>query len=347
MYHIIEYENIDKNNIDGNYCLIDVRSPGEYRLYTIPDSINIPIFDDEERKMVGTAYVQEGAEVAKKLGIQIVSKKLPDMYDKIYNLSRKYKNLIFFCARGGLRSGSLVALLVSLGINAMKLNGGYKRYRKYIIKALPESVKGVQFIVLYGNTGVGKTEVLKALREEGMDILDLEACANHRGSFFGSVGLREQNSQKMFESLLYKSLKSRKSNIVFVEGESRKIGKIVIPDYIFNAILEGIHINISASLETRINNIYRDYVRNNDSEIISALELLRKHLGDRNIEYYKELIYQSQHRKVIEELMVKYYDPLYGYKRKDYTEVFINENPAKTARDIIQWVKGLKNRMAI
>lgn len=342
MYHIIEYESIDKNSIDGTHCLIDVRSPSEYNLCTIPDSINIPIFDDDERKKVGTAYVQEGAEKAKKLGIEIVSRKLPDMYDKIYELSRKYKNLIFFCARGGLRSGSLVALLNSLGINAFKLNGGYKKYRKYIIKALPETVKEVQFIVLYGNTGVGKTEVLKALKEEGMDILDLEECANHRGSFFGSVGLGEQNSQKMFESLLYKSLRYRKSDIVFVEGESRKIGKVTIPDCIFDTMMEGIHINIAASFETRVSNIYRDYVKDNDSEIISALEMLRKFLGDKNIDYYRELIDKSQYKEVIEELMVKYYDPLYSHKRKDYQETFINENPAETAKEIAQWAKSLK-----
>lgn len=342
MYKIIEYEDIDKNIIDGPYCLIDVRSPSEYKLYTIPNSINIPILDDLERKIVGTAYVQEGPEKAIRLGMKIVSKKLPDIYDKVVELNKEYKKLIFFCARGGFRSKPLVALLSSLGISAIKLSGGYKKYRKYIIKALPEIVKEIKFVVLYGNTGVGKTELLYFLKKEGMDVLDLEACANHRGSFFGSVGLGQQNSQKMFESLLYEALKNRKTNLVFIEGESKKIGKIFIPDYIFQAMEDGIHIRIDASLETRVNNIYKDYVKNNDWELILALEKLRKHIGDRNIDEYEELIRQSKYKKVIEDLMVKYYDPLYGHKKKNYQAVFKNENPAKTAKEIIKWANSLK-----
>lgn len=342
MYNIIEYEDIDKNKIDGTYCLIDVRSPSEYNLCTIPHSINIPILDDEERKIVGTAYVQESPEKAKKLGVEIVSRKLPDIYKKIIELNKEYKNLIFFCARGGFRSKPLVAFLSSLGINAKKLNGGYKRYRKYITKALPETVKDVKFVVLYGNTGVGKTEILSFLRKEGMDILDLEGCANHRGSFFGGVGLGKQNSQKMFESLLYESLKDRKTNLVFTEGESKKIGRVSIPNYIFDAMSEGIHIRIDASLETRINNIYKDYVKDNDSELILALEFLRKYLGNKNINEYEELIKQSEYKKIIESLMVKYYDPLYGNRKKNYQGVFKNENPAKTAKEIIQWINSLK-----
>lgn len=342
MYNTIEYEDIDKNNIDGSYCLIDVRSPSEYKLYTIPNSINIPILDDEERKIVGTAYVQENPERAIKLGMEIVSRKLPHIYNKVVELSKEYKNLIFFCARGGFRSRPLVALLSSLGIHALKLSGGYKKYRKYIIKALPETVKGIKFVVLYGNTGVGKTEILKFLKEEGMDVLDLEACANHRGSFFGSVGLGQQNSQKMFESLIYESLRNRKTNLVFTEGESRRIGRVYIPDYIFQAMREGIHIRIDASLESRVNNIYRDYVKDTDGELILALERLRKYIGDKNINEYEKLIKEGEYKKVIEDLMVKYYDPLYGYKKKNYQGIFKNENPAKTAKEIIQWAKKLK-----
>lgn len=342
MYNIIEYENVDKREIDGSYCLIDVRSPSEYDLFTIPNSTNIPILDDEERKIVGTTYVQESPEKAIRIGVEIVSKKLPDMYDKIVELNREYKNLIFFCARGGFRSRTLVAFLNSLGVHALKLDGGYKKYRKYILKALPETMKEVKFVVLYGNTGVGKTEVLKALEQKGIDILDLEGCANHRGSFFGSVGLGEQNTQKMFESLLYESLRNRKSNLVFVEGESKRIGKVSIPDYIYQAMKDGIHIRIDASIENRINNIYKDYVHDTDSEIVLALEMLRRYLGDKNIDKYEELIDKSQYKKVIEELMVKYYDPLYGHKKKNYQAIFNNEAPTETAEKIVQWAKNLK-----
>ena len=146
----------------------------------------------------------------------------------------------------------------------------------------------------------------------------------------------------MFESLIYESLRNRKTNLVFTEGESRRIGRVYIPDYIFQAMREGIHIRIDASLESRVNNIYRDYVKDTDGELILALERLRKYIGDKNINEYEKLIKEGEYKKVIEDLMVKYYDPLYGYKKKNYQGIFKNENPAKTAKEIIQWAKNLK-----
>lgn len=342
MYKVIEYENLDDEEIDGSYVLIDVRSPKEYDEQTIPGSINIPILDDNEREIVGTTYVQESAQQAKRLGVEFVSKKLPYIYDKVLELNENYDNLIFFCYRGGLRSSVLVSVLKPLGINAIKLNGGYKKYRKYVTKSLQEVIKDVKFVVLYGNTGTGKTDILKALKEEGMDVLDLERNANHRGSFFGSVGLGIQTTQKMFESLLYKSLKERKSNIVFVEGESKRIGKDIIPDCIFNTMKNGIFIKINASLETRINNILKDYVHDTDDELIESLNLLRRSLGNKNIDQYIEMIKKSEYRKVIEEIMIKYYDPLYQKKDKTYHAIFDNRNSQETAKKIIKWSETLK-----
>ena len=343
MFKTFEYKDIDENKIDGKNILIDVRSPSEYKNATIPGAINIPIFNDEERKIIGTIYVQDSVEKAKKIGIEAASKKLPDIYDRVIALDKKYNHLIFFCAKGGFRSSSLVSLFSSIGINAFKLDGGYKKYRKYINETLPKAVEGVQFIVLYGNTGTGKTNILKALKNKEMDVLDLEGYANHRGSLLGSVGLGEQNSQKQFESLLYESLKSRKSNIVYVEGESRRIGKVIIPEYIYNKMNNGIHIKIEASMEYRVNNIMKDYVHETDDELISSLNLLRKHIGDKNIDRFIDMIKEKRYEEVIENLMIKYYDPLYSYKNRDIKAVFYNEDSKKVANEIISWTKEQNN----
>lgn len=337
MFKTIEYEDIDKDNIDGSYVLIDVRSPSEHRAYTIPNAINIPIFNDEERKLIGTVYKQESIDKAKKIGIDAASRKLPNIYEKVLDLDKKYNYLIFFCARGGMRSSSLVSLFVSLGINAFKLNRGYKGYRKYINNNLPALVDKVRFIVLYGNTGTGKTHILKNLHEKGIDILDLEGCANHRGSILGSVGLGEQNTQKMFESLIYESLINRKTNFIFVEGESRRIGKDVIPSYLYDAMKNGINIKIEASMETRVNNILKDYVHNTDEELIYSLNFLRNHLSDKKVDKYIELINRHEYKDVIQELVTKYYDPMYEYKNRNYSEVFYNEGLEKTSEKIIKW----------
>ncbi|HSH34933.1 tRNA 2-selenouridine(34) synthase MnmH [Schnuerera sp.] len=338
MLKTIKYEEIENNWLDKNYVFIDVRSPSEYNSETIPGAINIPIFNDEERSIIGTIYKQESIEKAKKVGIDFVSKKLPTIYEKIMELKRKYDNLIFFCARGGMRSNSLVSFLESIGINVFKLDGGYKSYRKYIYTHLPDLIKNIQFIVLYGNTGTGKTLILENLKKKGMDILDLEGCANHRGSILGSVGLGKQNSQKMFESLLYESLIKRKSNLVFIEGESRRIGKDIIPEYLFKAMQKGINIKVEANIKTRITNILDSYVHDTDNELIESLDHLRKHLGDKNIDRYINLVKNHQYNLVAEELMIKYYDPMYEHNDREYCKVFNSDDIENVTNNIIQWV---------
>ena len=341
MYKTIKYDYIDKNRKNMDYVLIDVRSPSEYEAQTIPGAVNIPIFNDEERKLIGTVYVNESIQKAKKIGVEAASRNLPCIYQRVSELDKQYKKLIFFCARGGLRSSTLVSLFMPLGINGFKLDGGYKGYRKYINSHLPNLVKDIDFVVLYGNTGVGKTHILEALEKRGMDVLDLEGCANHRGSALGGVGLGRQNTQKMFESLVYESLINRKTNLVFVEGESKRIGDDVIPRYLYEAMSKGMDIKIEASMETRIDNILEDYVHNTDDELISSLILLRDQLGNRNVDKYVELIRGHEYGKVIEDLIVKYYDPLYEYKDRKYHRVFHNENTLCTADDIIDWVNSL------
>lgn len=341
MFREINYEDIDKRNLDKSYVLIDVRSPGEYYSETIPGAINVPIFDDEERKLVGTIYNNESVEKAKKLGMEFGSKKLPLIYEKVTDLNKEYKYLIFFCSRGGFRSSSLVSLFKSLGINAIKLNGGYKNYRRFINENLPSIVSNVRFIVLYGNTGTGKTKILNSLENLGMDVLDLERCANHRGSNLGDVGLGKQNTQKMFESLIYDSLKNRNSNLIFVEGESQRIGKDIIPKYLYEAMNKGYAIKIEASMDQRIENLLGEYVHDTDDEIISSIENLRKYLGDKNVDNYIDLLVEGQYKNVIEELLIKYYDPMYEYKNRDYKAVFINDDSHITAEKIIKYTKGL------
>ena len=341
MFKVIKYEDVD-NKIEENHILIDVRSPYEFKTEKIPGSINIPIFNDKERQLIGETYIQKSPDIAKKLGIQFASEKLPQIYEQVAQLDKEYDKLIFFCARGGFRSSSLVSLFMTIGVNSFKLDKGYKGYRKYINDNLPKQLEDVKFVVLYGNTGAGKTDILKILQENGRDILDLEGCANHRGSTLGGVGLGDQSSQKIFESNIYESLKARGSNLVFVEGESKKIGKVVIPEYIYEAMNKGINICIDTSLDDRIENILRDYVHGTDEELIKSLNYLRQQLGHEKIDEYIQMIENNQYRGVIGDLMINYYDPHYEYKNRKYIKIFKNEDSRKTARDIENWIKDNK-----
>ena len=228
------YIEIEYKDLDGDYILVDLRSEGEYEEYTIPGAINLPILNNEERKAIGTVYKNESEDLAKMMAVKAASEKLPHIYETIKDLEGKYDQVVLFCARGGMRSTVIDKLLVSLGAKVYKLRDGYKAYRAFINEQIPILDSEVKYIVLQGNTGTGKTLILKQLKERGHDILDLEGAANHRGSFLGSVGIGKCFSQKRFESLVYEQLKNRSGNLVLIEGESKRIGGVLIPDSIHN-----------------------------------------------------------------------------------------------------------------
>lgn len=156
-----------------NYILIDVRTPKEFAREPIIGAINIPVLLDDERVTVGTTYVQQSKELAKEIGINCISKRLPEIFKQVQELSKKYRRLVFYCARGGMRSGSMSALFGSLGYRVSKLEGGYKAYREYIAKNTPIANEGFKYIVLHGRTGIGKTKILNKLEELGYPVMDL------------------------------------------------------------------------------------------------------------------------------------------------------------------------------
>jgi tRNA 2-selenouridine synthase len=336
-------KNIDYKDMDNESILIDLRSPKEYSEATIPGAINLPLFTDEERQQIGYVYVNESVEKAKKMGVEAVSKKLPQLYEDVLQLDKRKEKLVFFCARGGMRSSSFCALLNSIGVDAVKLNSGYKGYRAFINAELPKVNEGVKYIVLHGKTGVGKTEILSELKKRGYDVLDLEEAANHRGSILGSVGIGEGSSQKQFEALVYEMLYSRKNDYVFVEAESKRIGNVIIPSYIHKSMVDGKHILIDADMDFRAKLIVDEYLKYPESvgDILSALEGLSKYIGEKNARAYKELVQQGDYKTVAEELMGKHYDPMYMNEIEKYEyDLSININGIKEGCTLIEkWLQ--------
>ncbi len=314
----IEFEKL--NEADCQF--IDVRSPSEFAQETIPGALNLPIFDDEERKIIGTLYKQDSSEKAKRLGIEYVAKKLPYLYDRILEIRRDTgKKLVLFCARGGMRSTSLALLLNGVGEGVSYLKGGYKGYRKAVMKDLPLVNQGVHYIVIHGKTGVGKTELLKRLHEAGYPVLDLEGGANHRGSILGSVGLGDQPTTKAFESYIYHTLKNRTSDFVFVEAESRRIGKLFVPAFVKDKMQEGTQVLVDASLDFRANHLVKEYtgIEPGEPELIHGVNRLTKYIGKDRAAALIEDIEQGNFHGVARELMVNYYDPMYQHSIDKYT----------------------------
>lgn len=362
------FNEISYSEIKNNCIFIDVRSPGEFKEGSIPNSVNIPILDNEERKIVGTTYKQHSKNEARRLGIEFVSPKLLKMFDEVMDLKKLESYLVVYCARGGYRSTAFASIFSSIGLNLFKLADGYKGYRKYVLETLPKINEKVNYIVVHGNTGVGKTDVLMELKRLGYDVLDLEGAANHRGSLLGSIGIGECNSQKNFEANIFEQLNFTKieksvwnepidlsdyindkkiiegSRYVFVEAESKKIGKSVIPDYIFDKMKSGLHIFIDADLDYRAKSLKKDYVLNENwiEESAKAFELLRKYLSSEKVNYLLDMLKESNFEEVAKELMVNYYDPMYMNKANEYKYVakFKSEVSAqRTAEEISEWMK--------
>lgn len=329
-----KYETVRKLK---NKIIIDVRSPLEFSEFTIPGAINIPVLLNDERAEVGTLYVHDKIDEAKILAIKSVSKRLPSIVAEILELRKVYDNLVFFCARGGYRSKTITSLLSSLDIRVIKLEGGYKKYRKYILNSIDDIVESITPIILYGNTGTGKTEILKRLKNNNLPVVDLEGLASHRGSILGAVGLNAQPSQKMFDSLLFEELEKYKNSYIFLEGESRRIGKVLLPEKLYDKMSKGINIKINSPIENRIELLVNEYASNNNkSEITEAISHMNKYISKENL---NKLLYELENDNfafIARELCVNYYDIRYKNRVDDFDLEFLNEDLDEVTAEIIK-----------
>ncbi|NLC77203.1 MAG: tRNA 2-selenouridine(34) synthase MnmH [Clostridia bacterium] len=298
----------------SNPCFVDVRSPQEYELDTIPGAVNVPLLDNEERHRVGLVYAEKGPAEARKLGLSLVAPKLPILLEQLEDA--KGEQLVLFCWRGGDRSKAVASILDIMHIPCFRLKGGYKAYRQYINKMLHQSELPQQFVVLYGLTGTGKTEIIRELGQRGYPILDLEALAQHRGSVFGAVGLPQQPSQKKFESLIWSRIKHCKnSRLLIVEGESKKIGKLYLPDSLYNGMQAGFKILVTDSISQRVRRLIKDYVdsgETNLSQVKTSLDYLTRRLGKQKVDYLQHLLSVKDLEQFTAILLEDYYDVLYG-----------------------------------
>jgi tRNA 2-selenouridine synthase len=333
-----------------HYTLIDVRSPGEYSEANIPGAVNIPLFTNDERAVVGTTYKEEGKNQAKWKGMEIVSPKLPLLMEEIKKQTGSERQPVLYCWRGGMRSQSMTAFALMSGLPVVRLEGGYRAYRQYVTEHLSEEIAPDMAYVLHGLTGVGKTRILNRLKEWDEPVLDLEGYAGHRGSVFGAVGIQEKN-QKMFDSLLFDELiqfQERGIGYVFMEAESRRIGRVVVPDFIMEAKSRGVQFHVTAPLDIRIDRIYEDYITPYQHEewftkqVTDAFNSIgrRMETSARN-DCYRYLV-ERKYRQFIRTILIKYYDPRYSYKKEEYDGEFIEvnaesiENAAAQLRDFVR-----------
>ncbi len=310
---------------ETKYIIVDVRCLREFEKETIPNAINIPIFNDEEYETLGTVYRNVGKREAVLKGIEFVQPKLKQLYLDFYNVYQQGKSIVVFCKRGGMRSSSVANYISNFSLPIVKLEGGYKSYRRHVLQQLPELFNSKTYTVIYGNTGTGKTKILYELQKRGKCILDLEGCANHRGSLLGSVGLSKQHSQKMFESLVFDSLRKSSCEEIYVEGESRRIGYVVMPQYMFDKIIDSKKIVVETSIDNRVEIIKSDYVVGVEkSDIIEGVEKLKKYIPSKTVDEYIRQIENDDFEVVIKDLFENYYDKRYKGVVGEYEKIKFN-----------------------
>jgi tRNA 2-selenouridine synthase len=300
-------------DLQGYDAILDARSPAEFAEDHLPGAINVPVLDDEERALVGTIYKQQSAFDAKRAGAPLASRNIARHIETLFAAKpRDWKPLVY-CWRGGGRSGSLAHVLRQVGWDVVRLEGGYKAFRKQVVADLDTLPGGVRFRVVCGATGSGKSRLLEALAKAGEQVLDLEVMAAHRGSLLGELPDEPQPSQKSFETAIWTALYGFERRPVFVESESRKIGNLRVPEALIERMRGAECIRLEAGERERVALLREDYAHfeSRPAALAQKLECLAPLHGNERIAQWKALLERADWDALVRDLLENHYDPAY------------------------------------
>lgn len=320
--------------------VVDVRSQGEYAEGHIRGAFNIPLLNDEERVVVGTAYKQQGQQQAIKEGFRLVGPRLAEIVSETERVASG-KEIIVHCWRGGMRSNNFSQFVGMARVRSHTVQGGYKAYRQLALESFGQSLN---IILLTGCTGSGKSEVLRALAATGEQILDLEALANHKGSAFGGLLMPAQPTTEQFQNNLFEEiLKLDKSRRVWVEDESIAIGKIFLPVNFWQSMVKSPLVQMDVAKEVRIQRLVNEYGPADRNEFLRIMAKVTKKLGGQNYNAAKEKLLQGDMTSTID-ILLTYYDKAYLAsigKRQDK----IKFNATWDGKDAGRFASGLINHI--
>jgi tRNA 2-selenouridine synthase len=318
--------------------VIDVRSPGEFAHAHIPGAYNLPLFTDEERKQVGTAYKQESRETAIKIGLDYFGVKMRKMVEEMETFTKasKEQTLLIHCWRGGMRSAAIAWLMNLYGFKVYTLAGGYKAYRKWVMEQFE---KEYPFHIVGGYTGSAKTLVMQELARQSSVMIDLEGIAKHKGSAFGALGEGLQPSQEMFENLLATALinasqQCRSANgeaPIWLEDESQRIGLVNIPQPLWKTIRNSPVYFLDIPFEERLNYIVEGYGKFDREKLIGAIIRIQKRLGGLETKTAVGCMVEGDIKESFR-ILLKYYDKYYlkGLHSRDQLDQLLHTIPRPT-----------------
>jgi len=331
--------------LSAKFQVIDVRAPSEYEQGHIPGALNIPLFSDEERKVVGTAYKQINKEAAMYKGLDFAGKKLVDLAKEGKKKAGREKTLLVHCWRGGMRSKSMVWLFETMDITCYLLEGGYKAYRSLIHAQFEQAYK---ILVLGGRTGSGKTDILFHLEKRGEQIIDLEGLAHHKGSAFGALGEHPQPSTEQFENDLYLALsRLDHKRLIWIEDESRNVGRCVVPGAFYQQMKDSRIIFLDISRELRAVHLVKHYAVYEPGELKECIRKISKRLGGDRTREALESVDNADFESTAM-ITLHYYDKTYMFSlEKNHKEYEVIESdqidPAHNARIVLKYVNEEKS----
>lgn len=296
--------------------VLDARSENEFEKGHIPGAINLPLLNNEHRHLVGTEYKRNGRENAVLLGFELAGPTFGNLIRKTADFLKEKKSfkkkVLIYCWRGGMRSSILCWILELAGYHVIRLEGGYKAYRKYINSLFEIPFK---ILIIGGKTGSGKTRIIEALNFEGFQTINLEELASHRGSAYGSLGFNGQPTTEQFENLLGMELHHLNiEKLLFIENESRMIGKVKIPDPFYLSMRNAEVLETNIGRELRVINILADYGNFSKTELIECTKKVEKRLGNLRMNEAIACIQEDKLNLWVEILLV-YYDKMYDYSK--------------------------------
>ncbi len=304
---------VDRTSLARFDMIIDVRSPAEFAEDHVPGAVNLPVLDNDERALIGTTYVQESRFLARRMGAALVARNVARHLDTALNDAPPGFRPLVYCWRGGQRSNAMALILAQVGWRTTVLQGGYKTYRRAVQRRLYDEPLGFRLILLDGNTGCGKTDILNRAAAKGVQALDLEALAQHRGSLFGAMA-DAQPSQKWFESSLLHELSAMDpSRPVLVEAESSKIGRRSLPPSLWQAMLAASRIALTAPVNARVDYLIEAYPEMIADRALldTALSRLEVYPGRKQLAAWRLLADGGEFHDLVREVVERHYDPSY------------------------------------